>query len=283
MRKTAGETQAPRWLEVHVRTEDAARWQRFLALLDDPPAAEEASPQGELLRKCWLVAEKDARARIQRAAQQAGIEPIWVGESTPEDWLAGWKRFHKAQPVGKRLWVRPPFGAHAPTGRLAITIDPGMAFGTGAHATTRLCLAAIEALAPELAGASMLDFGCGSGILAIAAKKLGFGEVVAVDCAPEAVLAARKAARENGVGIACACASTPPARRFALVVANILAEPLIALAPKLAAATGKWLVLSGILGEQAARITAAYARTGLHLVRRTDEGEWAALWFAREG
>ncbi len=272
-----------RWLEIAVRDADEAAWRRFLALLGASAEAEETTPGGASLRKCWLPADGDAAPRARRAAAACGLAEVSIVETAPDDWIEGWKRFHEAQPVGERLWVRPPFGADAPAGRIALTIEPGMAFGTGGHPTTRLCLTAIEALAPELAGASALDFGCGSGVLAIAAKKLGLGEVVAVDCAPEAVAGARRAARMNGVAIACARACVPPARRFALVVANILAEPLIALAPRLAAATGRRLVLSGVLAEQTGRVAAAYARAGLRLVRRTDEGEWAALWLAREG
>jgi ribosomal protein L11 methyltransferase len=142
---------------------------------------------------------------------------------------------------------------------LVLRLDPGLAFGTGSHATTHLCLAWLrETLAP---GETVLDYGCGSGILAIAAAKLGARDVAGTDIDPQALVASRANAALNGVDARFLAPDALPARASDVVVANILAHPLVLLAPALAARTahGGRIALSGVLAEQAAEVIAAYA------------------------
>ncbi len=197
-----------------------------------------------------------------------------------DDWAERWRDFHKPLILGggasrPRLCVRPPWEPSSDA-RLDVVIDPGQAFGTGAHATTALCLELL--LEAEPASGSIIDLGCGSGVLAIVAAKLGFAPVVALDFDPAAVTATLENARRNGVSI--------DVRRFDLregqvpaadlVVANVLAPPLLAwagsqrrLAPR--------LILSGLLAAEADRVSAAYVHRGMAERERRISGDWAAL------
>ena len=167
---------------------------------------------------------------------------------------------------GRRLWIcpgglAPPAEATAAAAPVIVWLDPGLAFGTGTHATTALCLEWLDAA--QLAGERVLDVGTGSGILAIAALALGAASARAVDIDPQALVAARENAARNRVGatLGVAAADAPWGDGYGVVLANILAEPLIALAGKLAAATrpGGSVVLSGLLVSQCATVTTAYA------------------------
>jgi ribosomal protein L11 methyltransferase len=185
-------------------------------------------------------------------------------------WLAGWKPLR----FGARLWVCPTEAAPPDdAGAVVVRLDPGLAFGTGTHPTTALCLQLLDAL--PLAGRSIIDYGCGSGILGIAALKLGAARVVAVDLDPQAIVATRANAERNAVAAWLETQTVPAALEPAdVVIANILAEPLIELAPKLTAACriGADLVLSGLLRTQAHAVQAAYACAfdGMQVVDRDD-------------
>ncbi|RME86610.1 MAG: 50S ribosomal protein L11 methyltransferase, partial [Zetaproteobacteria bacterium] len=254
------------WWEVAALPE--AEPERFAALAEAVGASvcEEQAPDGRVIARRFWVPE-DARGTVERAARALGLgERIRLARLS-EDWRTAWQRHWRAQPIGRRLWVRPPFAEAAPRGRLDLVIAPSMAFGTGTHPTTQLCLAAIEALVEQEAIRSLLDVGTGSGVLGIAAALLGVPEVVAIDCDPVAVREARANAMRNGVRISLACGDRPPRRRFDLVVANILLAPLVALAPELAAATRRWLVLSGIEKAQLETLISAYAAEGLRVVQ----------------
>lgn len=195
----------------------------------------------------------------------------------PTDWDKAWREHFKPVKIGARLWIRPSW--EASQGEPEVVLDPGTAFGTGAHATTAMCLLELEReLAP---GAEVLDVGCGSGILAIGALKLGAGRAVAVDNDPEAVRVTRENALRNGVTVEAG--TELPGGRFPLVVANILAETLIELAEPIAArvAPGGVLLLSGILGEQADRVAAAYLERGLSREPGRGEGEWVLVKLRR--
>jgi ribosomal protein L11 methyltransferase len=196
-------------------------------------------------------------------------------EEIADDWSQRWRAFHRPLVLGDRLTVRPPWEPPGETG-VDVVIDPGQAFGTGAHATTRLCLELMLSLG---AGAgSFIDVGCGSGVLAIVAAKLGFDPVIALDYDPAAVAATEENAHRNRVAL--------DARLFDLrrdqvpegdlVAANVLAGPLVAwaahqdrLAPR--------LILSGILTAEADRVAAAFAVRGREVTHRPQRGEWTAL------
>jgi ribosomal protein L11 methyltransferase len=198
-----------------------------------------------------------------------------------DDWAERWRTFHRPLVLGDRLTVRPPWEPPGDTA-LDVTIDPGQAFGTGAHATTRLCLELM--LEHDGPRASFVDVGCGSGVLAIVAARLGFASVTALDYDPAAVQATDENAQRNGVALR--------ARRLDLrrdqvpdadlVAANVLAGPLIAWAAfqhRLAPA----LILSGILTPEADRVAAAFAGRGLAERERRTRGEWTALALEAQG
>ncbi|MFI4891009.1 MAG: 50S ribosomal protein L11 methyltransferase [Steroidobacterales bacterium] len=191
--------------------------------------------------------------QITRDARVRGVEDrVWE-----RVWLADWKSMR----FGARLWVC-PVDAPAPAdpGAVIVRMDPGLAFGTGTHPTTALCLEALSAL--DLSGKSVIDYGCGSGLLSVAAIKLGAARAIAVDLDPQALTAARENALRNGVAgqltAVDTAAALPPSD---CVVANILASTLLDLLPALAGAcrSGGDLLLSGVLSGQADAVAAAYA------------------------
>jgi ribosomal protein L11 methyltransferase len=198
-------------------------------------------------------------------------------------WEREWLKDFRPMRFGRRLWIcpgglTPPAEATASDEPVIVWLDPGLAFGTGTHATTALCLDWLDG-AP-LAGERVLDVGTGSGILAIAAIKLGARHVHAQDIDPQALIATRDNAARNEVGaaLAIAPADAPWGAGYGIVLANILAEPLVALAPSIAAATrpGGAVVLSGLLAGQVAAVTAAYAPWFDMQAARQRDG-WALL------
>ncbi|MDR0379046.1 MAG: 50S ribosomal protein L11 methyltransferase, partial [Candidatus Accumulibacter sp.] len=158
-----------------------------------------------------------------------------------------------------RLWIVPSWHAAPDPRAIVLVLDPGMAFGTGSHPTTRLCLEWLERVMTP--GSAVLDYGCGSGILGIAAARLGATNVLGVDIDPQAVATGRSNAARNGVDVRFDDAATRIDERFDLVVANILANPLRLLAPAICAHVrpGGRLALSGILSAQAEELIAVYA------------------------
>jgi ribosomal protein L11 methyltransferase len=184
-----------------------------------------------------------------------------------------------------RVFLRPSWvDAPPPPGAAEIVLDPGMAFGTGSHPTTALCLAAIDAFLGRRPGASVLDVGTGSGLLAIAARRLGAPRVAANDVDPVALAVAAENAARNGVELDLTL--DPPAAipgAFDLVVANILANVLVELAPELArrAAPGGEVVLAGILVPQEEEVARAFVAEGLAPLPGERSGEWSMLRFRR--
>lgn len=199
-----------------------------------------------------------------------------------ENWQESWKKHTQPVATGRQLLVLPHWWQKDPNEtRQIIRLDPEMAFGSGAHETTRACLEALEKIADNGGIGRLLDMGTGSGILAIGAVLLGAHHVVAVDCDPVAVETARKNSRSNAVDdkITFLQADTPPEGPFSTVVANILANILIEIRTKLIAvlAPGGRLVLSGILTEQANEVTDAYTQEGMMIKDVLPMGEWTTL------
>lgn len=246
-----------------------------------------------------------ARAAVDTARHALGhlqafeLRPIGELETHvvhEEDWAQAWKAHVRVLRIGRRIVIRPTWRRHrALRGDVVIALDPGMAFGTGLHPTTRLCLMALERwadlgwLAPageeddadlRPAPARLLDVGCGSGILAIAAGLLG-GDVVALDTDPIAIQATLANAARNGLDrITARIGSLPSGERpFDLVVANLVASILIDLSAELAVELrhGGRLLASGIFIDREAEVRAAFGSAGLSVVDRTAEGEWIAL------
>lgn len=222
-------------------------------------------------------------APLLRVAAAACALPVPAIESIRAVADADWVRLTQSQfppvRVSERLWIVPSWHAPPDPPAIAIRLDPGAAFGTGTHPTTRLCLRWLDAeLRP---GARVLDYGCGSGILAIAAAKLGARCVVGTDLDPQALATARANSANNAVTADYTAPDRLPAGSFDLVLANILSNPLKILAPALLArvAPGGSLVLSGILERQALELIDAYAAADARVPLRVwdvDEG-WVCL------
>ena len=197
------------------------------------------------------------------------------------DWATAWKAYYKPMRIGKRLVVTPPWETpELGPDDLPIVVDPGMAFGTGSHPTTQLCLVALEEYVRP--GRRVADVGTGSGILAIAAAKLGAGLVAANDNDPLAVTIARENAQINGVTVSIAEALPPGP--YAVVVANILADVIIGMADNLARLTqpGGTLIASGIIDTREADVRQAVEAAGFSSQDTRHQGEWVALIFQRQ-
>lgn len=204
--------------------------------------------------------------------------PAWSVFTVPDqDWVRATQAQFGPIAVGTRLWVVPSWSAPIDPAAINLVLDPGLAFGTGGHPTTRLCLQWLEACLAR--GESMLDYGCGSGILAIAAARLDAGSVMGIDVDPQALLASRQNALRNGVDATFVTPDAlPEGAKYAVVVANILANPLRLLAPALAQRVDKGgrIVLSGVLAGQAAEVAEAYARWFRIAVWKEEDG-WVVL------
>lgn len=239
----------------------------------DPAAAEAAATQ---------VA--DALGHLQ-AFDLRGIGDLRTRIVHAADWAEAWKSFFPVLRVGRRLVIRPTWRHHrARAEDVVIALDPGMAFGTGLHPTTRLCLAALEPLAEDgrLDGARVLDVGCGSGILAIAAIRLGAANALGVDTDPIAIEATLANARRNRLGrrLRARQGSIPTGEpSFDLVLANLIAGVLVPLAPGLSTELrpGGSLVASGIFVDREAEVLTAFEAAGLDPTDRSVDGDWIAL------
>jgi ribosomal protein L11 methyltransferase len=201
------------------------------------------------------------------------------------DWAEAWKAYFPVLRVGRRLVIRPTWRRHRRSpGDVVLALDPGMAFGTGLHPTTRLCLAGVEGLADRgaVTGRRVLDVGCGSGILAITALKLGAASALGVDTDPIAVEATMANARRNAVArrLQARQGSLPSSESpFDVVLANLIAGILVPLAPMLRdeLRVGGSLLASGIFVDREAEVRAAFEANELAVVGRFAEGDWVAL------
>ncbi len=216
-----------------------------------------------------------------RAAADGALVEVRTDE-VADDWDQRWRRFHRPLVLEGRLTVRPPWEPPGDT-PIDLAIDPGRAFGTGAHATTRLCLELLMDLPPD---GSFIDLGCGSGVLAIAAAKLGFSPVLALDNDPVAVEIARANAHENEVEIDVQRLDLrrDPTPVAGTMTANLLRPLLMELARAWECAPAgapETLIASGLLAREAAEITEAFGRLGLRRTARRDLSDWTALLLER--
>lgn len=259
-------------------------------------AEDEGTPTGPVRVYGYLpvdAALEDTRQRLEEALWHLGQiqalpEPVYqIIED--QDWMAAWKQHYRPISIGQRLMILPPWLEPGSSNRLVVRIDPGMAFGTGTHPTTQLCLELLERYVRP--GEAMIDVGCGSGILSIGGVLLGASHILAVDIDQAAGRAARENAARNGVEdrIEIGAGSVREIlqgqysiRRAPLVVVNILAPIILRLFEdrlENLLAPGGALLLSGILQEQAAEVIQAAGERSLRLVEQRQMGDWVALAF----
>ena len=277
-------------IRLAVRAPAPAAEQVLAALLELSPGGVEQVDGEDFVEFALYGAPGELPALGEGAADVGGVTVTVRGEEVPDDWAERWRRFHRPVLVAGRLYVRPPWEqAAVRPGVEEVVIDPGRAFGTGTHPTTEGCLE----LLVELAGGarhrrrrrlgSLADLGCGSGVLAIAAAKLGFGPVAAVDADLSALEATERNARANGVALARVERvnlrdDEPPAAD--VVVANLMRALLLGLAPRIVAAAPRAAIVSGLLVEEADEVVAAFG-PGLSEQGRTTRRGWTAVLLAR--
>ena len=236
------------------------------ALGEVPVYAEPGEPGATLWPISRIAALFDESEDVDAACSRAAATiarslPVWEARAVAdEDWVRATQKQFGPIRVADSLWIVPSWCVPPDPGARNLILDPGLAFGTGSHPTTRLCL---EWLHENLAGGeTLLDYGCGSGILAIAAAKLGAREVSGTDIDPQALMASKANAIANGVVASFAAPDALAAATYDVVIANILTNPLLLLAPALAARVrgGGRIALTGILATQAGAVIGAYER-----------------------
>ena len=270
-----------RWAEIEIAASGDAAQEAVGAVIGAVVGAGYAASSDERLESTLLLL-KDALRMVKRVHKIPGTsDEITVRFVAEEDWATAWKQYFKPQKIGERFVVKPTWEEYTPSpGELVIEIDPGMAFGTGLHATTRLCLAGLERFVAP--GASVADVGTGSGILAVGAILLGADSAQAVDNDPLAVRITQENIDLNHVAdrITVSVLSKPPPGTFDVVVANILAHVIIALSADLHRATkpGGTLITSGILaGASADQVATHLQGAGYTDTETVVDGEWASV------
>lgn len=262
----------------------------YVERTDDEPVFEPKPGEMRLWRETLVRALFDqsteplrSLAKLEQALGRSVANTAKVRAVADRAWERVWLEDWKPMRYGRRLWVCPTT-AETPEDPAAVVVrlDPGLAFGTGSHPTTSLCLTVLDSL--DLIGRTIIDYGCGSGVLGIAALKLGASRVIAVDIDPQALTATRDNAERNGVDahILVQDADVAPPQGDC-VLANILAGPLIELKSRLTAACveGGHLILSGLLRTQADAVAAAYTR-GFDTLEVLNQDEWCCI-HARKG
>ena len=218
---------------------------------------------------------------------EAGGEPLEVtSQAVPDDWADRWRDFHEPTALaGGRVVIRPSWRETPQAAELEVAIDPGQAFGTGAHPTTRMCVELLVELADRgEARGSLADLGTGSAVLAIVAVKLGWDPVTGVDSEAAAVEAARQNAAANDAAIEVERRNLreAPPPEAETIVANLTAPLLREVAAGLAGRPPQTLVCSGLLRSEADGVAGAFAACGLSVAERRDSGDWSALLLARK-
>lgn len=299
-----------RWLELTVKADleaieavseifgrlgqgTAVRPTRLIRDPHDELAARE-DPAAPYLVSAWIPDDTAAASAVEATEralwhlQAFGLRPVGALQVIPADdtdWTDAWKAGYAAQRIGRIVVVPSWLDEPLRPGEVALRLDPGMAFGTGLHPTTRGCLALLQEIRPM--ASRVLDVGSGSGILALAALRLGADHVVCLDTDPLAVEATRANAAGNGlegsVTVRLGTLPEAPAEVFELVLANLVAAVLVELAGRLAAHTapGGTLLASGIIEGRAGEVLDALGAAGFTVGRRVDDGEWVSLWLER--
>ena len=267
---------------------------------------DEGTPSGPITVRAYLAADEhldETRQKLEEALYYLGvIQPLPAPTFTPiadQNWMEAWKTRYQPIPIGKKLIILPVWMDSPEPARIPIKIDPGMAFGTGTHPTTQLCLELLEMVFDEKSKIqnpkSTIDIGCGSGILSVAALKLGAERALGVDIDEAAVKNSRENADNNGVDseafvLGLGSVAEIKAGKFLpfsqtpLVLANILAPVLIRLFDAGMAdliAPGGAIILSGILDHQAADVIASAEKHGLTFIEQRQIGDWVALLCSR--
>ncbi len=284
------------WLELSIETDGSAAesLSEFLneagALsvtatdAGDEPLLEPAPGETPLWQRVRITALMDAgtdcaalSAELQ-AACSVSAQDITIETLDDRDWSSTWRESFGAMRFGDRLWVAPAGDAVDAADAVIVRLDPGLAFGTGTHATTALCLEWLDAHPPV--NEVVIDYGCGSGILAIAAHKLGAASVLAIDIDPQALQATRENALRNGIesGLTVSMPAENADVQAGLVIANILANPLVELAGRLTGQllAGGHIIMTGVMVEQAERVMAAY-RDVIEFDAPVVRDEWVLL------
>ncbi len=252
----------------------------------DTPVFEPLPGETRLWGDTDVIGLFDAEADMNDVIAQLSVHPLLasgfhhkIEQLEDKDWEREWMENFHPMKFGNRLWICPSWRDIPDPDAVNVLLDPGLAFGTGTHPTTSLCLQWLDGL--DLAGKTVIDFGCGSGILAIAALKLGAAKAIGIDIDPQAIQASRDNAERNGVSDRLSLylpADQPEGLKADVVVANILAGPLRELAPLIGVlpVTGGVLGLSGILASQASSVCAAYTdRFALDPV--VEKEEWCRI------
>lgn len=259
------------------------------------PEAYEQKPTGEMQVVAYLFQDEALEATrkhleedIWHLSQIIPLPELRFQEVADQDWMSGWKQHYRPLNLGKQLiilpaWVDPSLAGN----RIPIVISPDMAFGTGTHPSTQLCLIALEKYAsPEM---KVIDIGCGSGILSIAAARLGASQILGVDNDPTTIPSAQRNAQLNGLGQQIifeqgthtdVLSRQDNLNHAGIVLANILAPVLIAMLESGLAETldpGGILIMGGILDTQAQAVSKAAASQGLQLVEKLEQGDWVVL------
>jgi len=229
-----------------------------------------------MLLKAWWEQESFVEAQSKVAELASSIEDvggiIWVPVSQ-EDWENSWKQHFSRRVFSEQLAISPPWEAQEGD----VVIEPGIAFGTGEHPTTASCLEALAVWATLPENQTCLDLGCGSGILAMGAAKLGL-DVIGVDIEPQAIVSANANAERNGLKAEFSQTDIADiAEQFDVVVANLFAEVLVALSSDIIRVSKGYLALAGILATKSPMVEEAFS--SLELIRRKQEGDWMSLWY----
>jgi len=241
----------------------------------DDPNTVVPQPERLLLKAWWEQVDfEDVQVKLNTLIATLDVETSvhWVPVSQ-EDWANAWKQHFSRRVFSDKLVISPPWEAQEGD----VILEPGIAFGTGEHPTTASCLEALAVWADLPENRTCLDLGCGSGILALGAAKLGL-DVVGVDIEAPAIVSANENAARNGFTIDFSQTDVADiSDGFDIVVANLFAEVLVALSPDILRVSSGYLALAGILAEKSPMVEEAFA--SLELLRKKQEGDWMSLWY----